>query len=474
MSKFHSVVSRRDFMKGLGLAGAGLGAAAAASPVFNDLDELAASANDHMKLPWYVKERDYEDPTTPIDWDTLQRYDVTKRDCRPSLFATPEEAKVLIDYTKEEFPGWEPGAGGNGDQRIDALGIGAGFLAFGLMSDLETGKVVNLHSLLGRQSPLLHGPPEIPKWQGTPEENLQLVRAAVRFFGGNEVGCVPLNEKTKKLIWAKHIPGQVCPFMPPLDGVTGPVPLVYEDVDKAYMTDKKLVIPNKCEWVLVWTLRQSQDLTRRMLGVMENAAVFIAYSRIAIVENRIQVFLHGLGYQGLGGGTGEWGPAGAFATLAGMGELGRISYTITPKYGVTVRGMNRMITDLPLAPTKPIDAGMRKFCYTCGICADACPFGSIEKGEPSWETELPWQNSGYEAWRCDYSKCPHCPVCQGTCPFNSLEGSVIHDILKGTIATTPIFNGFFTNMHKTFGYGRKSTDDWWNLDRPQFDYDSTR
>ena len=29
MSKFHSVVSRRDFMKGLGLAGAGLGAAAA-------------------------------------------------------------------------------------------------------------------------------------------------------------------------------------------------------------------------------------------------------------------------------------------------------------------------------------------------------------------------------------------------------------------------------------------------------------
>ena len=43
MSKFHSTVTRRDFMKGLGLAGAGIGAAAAASPVFHDLDEVAAS-----------------------------------------------------------------------------------------------------------------------------------------------------------------------------------------------------------------------------------------------------------------------------------------------------------------------------------------------------------------------------------------------------------------------------------------------
>ncbi len=38
MSKFHHTVTRRDFMKGLGLAGAGLGAAAATAPVFHDLD----------------------------------------------------------------------------------------------------------------------------------------------------------------------------------------------------------------------------------------------------------------------------------------------------------------------------------------------------------------------------------------------------------------------------------------------------
>lgn len=40
MHSFHSTVSRRDFMKTLGLAGAGVGAAAATFPVFHDLDEL--------------------------------------------------------------------------------------------------------------------------------------------------------------------------------------------------------------------------------------------------------------------------------------------------------------------------------------------------------------------------------------------------------------------------------------------------
>ena len=49
MSKQHSTVSRRDFMKGLGLAGAGLGAAAAATPVFKDLDQLAATHPSYIR-----------------------------------------------------------------------------------------------------------------------------------------------------------------------------------------------------------------------------------------------------------------------------------------------------------------------------------------------------------------------------------------------------------------------------------------
>ncbi len=58
MKGFHSTVTRREFMKGMGLAGASLGAGAAiAGPAFHDLDELAASSKSQQ--PWWVKERDH-------------------------------------------------------------------------------------------------------------------------------------------------------------------------------------------------------------------------------------------------------------------------------------------------------------------------------------------------------------------------------------------------------------------------------
>lgn len=75
MSKFHSTISRRTFMKGIGLAGAGLGDAAAAAPVFHDLDEVTASPNSVRKLPWYVKEREFFDLTVEIDWAGKERFD---------------------------------------------------------------------------------------------------------------------------------------------------------------------------------------------------------------------------------------------------------------------------------------------------------------------------------------------------------------------------------------------------------------
>ena len=77
MSKFHTTVSRRDFMKGLGLAGAGLGAAAAAAPVFHDLDELAGASQGETKHPWWVKKLDLEKPTVEIDWSVYKRIDKT-------------------------------------------------------------------------------------------------------------------------------------------------------------------------------------------------------------------------------------------------------------------------------------------------------------------------------------------------------------------------------------------------------------
>ena len=74
MSKFHTTVSRRTFMKGLGLAGAGLGAAAATAPVFHDLDEVIAAPQSNFKRPWYIK-TGLDNPTSGVDWSAKERYD---------------------------------------------------------------------------------------------------------------------------------------------------------------------------------------------------------------------------------------------------------------------------------------------------------------------------------------------------------------------------------------------------------------
>lgn len=73
MAKHHSTISRREFMKILGLGGVGLGAAAAAGPIFHDLDEVLSSPQADFKRPSWVKEVDK--PTVDIEWGMIPRWD---------------------------------------------------------------------------------------------------------------------------------------------------------------------------------------------------------------------------------------------------------------------------------------------------------------------------------------------------------------------------------------------------------------
>jgi len=93
-----------------------------------------------------------------------------------------------------------------------------------------------------------------------------------------------------------------------------------------------------------------------------------------------------LGYQMCGGGSDNSIPfvEGASATLTGVGEVSRQGlYTLTLEYG-TIGRLHNYTTDLPLAPTKPIDAGIYRFCRSCHKCANHCPSGSISQArQPS-------------------------------------------------------------------------------------------
>lgn len=79
MPKYHSTLSRREFLKALGIGAAGVGAASLGMAVPNlvepvhDLDELASSTLAVPNRPSYVKEVDK--PTVEVDWSVMSRFD---------------------------------------------------------------------------------------------------------------------------------------------------------------------------------------------------------------------------------------------------------------------------------------------------------------------------------------------------------------------------------------------------------------
>ncbi|MDP6495910.1 MAG: reductive dehalogenase, partial [Dehalococcoidia bacterium] len=306
----------------------------------------------------------------------------------------------------------------------------------------------------------------MPSWQGSPEENARMIRAALRHFGADQVGFVELNERTRKLIYSYDA----------LDGKT----LEFENVELAYETDKKRVIPDRARWVIVFSLQMPEELIKRRSGraptAFSSSATGLAYGRARNIMDRLQNFLHVLGYQGL---MGTWfnglGIASAFGVMAGLGELSRLNRMISPEYGPLQR-IFRIVTDLPLAPTGPINAGIMRFCRTCKICAEKCPAEALSmEAEPSWEVVGPWNNPGHRAYFENSVACRTwwslstvgCSTCFAVCPFSKKDKSFLHKIVKSTISATPLLNLFHTRMDDVFGYQKpKELESWWKLNMP--------
>lgn len=456
-------LTRREFLKDMGLLGAGVGAAGAGLGAVGAFGEDWSDKITLIDRPSWVKE--VEIATTEINWEGMQRY-AEGNTCRRGFVKYVGEDEVkrlgalrtqnLAKWVKEGKPGYtlRDMALYEADSRVP----GTTFLPYdgdGAMITPEDRGVA--------------------RWEGTPEENALMIRAALRSFGASTVGFVELYpDTTEKLIYS-HDP----------DGKE----LIFTDDEMPSEEESARYIPRKARWVIVWTVQMSQEqLTRAPspLGAMTTA---LAYDRNTFITHRMQAFLRGIGYMGLGEqGINALGIAPAFGVMAGLGELGRINRLVTPEYGPMVR-VFKMVTDLPLAPTKPINAGILNFCKACKTCAEYCPSGSLSmETEPTWDVQGGWNNPGHKAWFENSVSCrsywnevgTNCGICFAVCPFAQKDKAAVHRLVQATVGTTGLFNGFFADMsrmsylNKPAGEPQKDTEEWWKLDLPEMGFDTTR
>ncbi|XUX01089.1 MAG: reductive dehalogenase [Dehalogenimonas sp.] len=494
-------------MKALGLTSVGMGGAALLAPTFHDLDEVISSSAAFHKRPWYVKERDLFDPTIEVDWDATQRFD------------RMNEAHTLrlrtIYMTKEQNDQNKKTGSEIGDQRRKAQkpGYDHKFQALQLGNSLnQTNQSWTYEGLVKKGS--TNADLGLPKWTGTPEEASRLVNVALRFFGMTYIGFAELDNTWRNKLIVKNTTSAASNLVytsPNLPVEADQLRYVYEDVPKAYSeehknnagaTAGKLVIPTKSISLLVMAVTGSAE-ARKCPSAISDGNRIPSENFHGAAQARLYTFLRALGdYQvfGLGGHQEMSCNCGASTVLTGIAEAARQNnYSITPEQGPHFNPFN-LHTDLPLAPTKPIDAGMWRFCASCGKCADWCPSYSIPTDkQPSWDIPLTdgkpsvYHNPGLKAFWANLVTCRTytdgmggCGIervkggdpaggrmCYAACVFGEDKEAMVHAAVRGVASTTGLLNGFFARMSDAFGYGYHEPDDWWNMSLPAFGMDTT-
>jgi len=468
--KYHSTIGTLAFMKKLGF-GTAMSFAEDEGSSFHDLDEVISSPDSEWKRPWWV--RSVDKPTMEVDWDRMQRFDGRKMEqVSYREYIGSERFDRLSREREEQIRDWilENRSGYTLKDRALDLAGRTGSVKTSFLGSWNTSTKV------GVWAGNIKSPEElgVPKYEGSPEENALMIRAALRHFGADQVGFLELDQNIRKLIYS-------------FDAQDGKA-LVFENIDKAYETEKKRVIPEKAKWVIVLSIQMSEEQVKLMNGSapspVASSATGLVYARAGNIMDRLQNFLHVLGYQGL---MGTWynglGIAPALGVMSGLGEMGRMNRLVSPEYGPLQR-VYKLVTDLPLAPTGPIDAGIMRFCRTCMKCAETCPSGALSMdSEPSWEIKGPWNNPGPRAYFDEAPKChihwlvstASCAKCFAICPFSNKDKSFIHKLVMSTLSVTPVMNKFLILMHDVFGYGApRKPESWWELDLPSYGIDTTR
>ncbi len=215
-------------------------------------------------------------------------------------------------------------------------------------------------------------------------------------------------------------------------------PMVFSDVKTPRETDGELVIPESVTNAIVFVVgmpRASLQLSPSSTQTMGGTGM--GYGRMGLTAVALAEAIRSLGYNAIPC-MNDTGLSVPMAIDAGLGQLGRLGYLVTPWFGPHVR-IGKVLTDMPLVADRPIDFGVTEYCETCGICARECPSGAIsadrERSYTPPASAGSCSNPGALKWHVDGKKCLRwwmesgngCSRCMDVCPYTRMTWTDNYD-----------------------------------------------
>lgn len=170
---------------------------------------------------------------------------------------------------------------------------------------------------------------------------------------------------------------------------------------------------------IIFAVEMERDMIFCAPQLPEAISVTKGYVDTAVIGMVMSYYIRELGYHARNHMDGNYlVVAPLLARDAGLGEIGRNSLLITPKFGPRVR-LGIVTTDLPLIPDSPQDFGIARFCQECEKCVKTCPGKAIPSGPPrEIDGELQWKIDAEECYRKWRALGTDCGVCMAACPFS--------------------------------------------------------
>jgi len=219
-------------------------------------------------------------------------------------------------------------------------------------------------------------------------------------------------------------------------------------------------IPEEYKYAIAIAIEMDYETIKSSPSLLAEAPTGLGYSKMAFIAGLLAQFIRDLGYKAIPSGN-DTACNIPIAIDAGLGELSRMGLLITPEFGPRVR-LCKVLTDLPLAPDKPIEFGVWDFCLKCQKCAQHCPSQAIKYGGPTQEINNISNRKGLFRWPVNAEKCfrfwaantVSCSNCIRVCPFNKPPGW-LHDDVRWGIKDTRWMNPLFVKIDDLLGYGKQ-------------------